>query len=99
MARRAAKKDNNHNSIKAHLEAIGCVCADCHRHGDGFPDLFVYDPVCGLVWLAEIKSTKYNKLTPLEKKLFERFDGCRYVVIWKSCEDAQLDIERARGVE
>jgi len=96
MTRRASKKDTMHNPIKLRLEAIGCVCADCHRHGDGFPDMFVYDPVSGVAWLVEVKSRK-GKLTPGEKIFFERFAGCDALAIWRSEDEAQRAVEKARG--
>ena len=94
---RAEKKDNNHNPIKTHLEGIGCVCGDCHRHGDGFPDMFVWDTVSGAVWLVEVKAAK-GKLTPREMTFHMKFGDCPALVIWQSCEEAQAAVEAARNV-
>jgi len=92
---RKAKVDNTHGPIRDALRAIGCVCADCHRHGDGFPDMFVYDPVSGASWLVEIK-TGNKKLTEHEEAFFDTFDGCDILVIWRSIEDALAAVQNAR---
>jgi hypothetical protein len=92
---RKARTDNNHKPIRDALRAIGCVCADCHRHGDGFPDLFVFDPVSGAAFLAEIK-TGNGKLTEREQAFFDTFAGCKILVIWHSVDEALHAVEEAR---
>ena len=85
---RAAKKDANHNEVAAYLEARGWSCEDCHRHGDGFPDLAVGRP--GFACLVEVKQDK-AKLTPKEQKFAERWKG-PYIVAY-SGEDAEQKLE------
>jgi hypothetical protein len=70
---------------------------DCSGCGAGFPDLFVFDPVSGMVWLVEIKS-KTGKLTEREVPFHDLFEDCPNVVIWRSSDEAQRAVEVARGV-
>ena len=86
---RAAKKDANHNAVAAYLRARGWSVEDCHRHGDGFPDLIAGRPGCGC--LIEVKD-KGGKLTPKEQKFAERYTG-PYIVAY-SGEHAEEQMNR-----
>lgn len=49
------RKDSNHNLIRKALEAVGLVCYDTSKYGEGYPDVVaVRDD--GRVFLVEIKS-------------------------------------------
>ena len=92
---RNARTDKIHKPMREALRAIGCRCADCYRHGDGFPDMFVFDPVSGRAWLVEIKSGK-GTLTPAEERLFADFEGCEILTVWRGIDEALTTVQEAR---
>jgi len=90
MARRAARKDGNHNEIADGLRALGWYVMDLSRAGMGVPDILVGKPATaihrGVVIPCEIKQPG-KALTPKETDVRKAWEPCSYLVV-TSLEDA-----------
>ena len=88
MIRRAAKTDANQKRIVRVLRQAGCRVCSTAAVGNGFPDLLVYRPAIGHLFLLEVKdgekSPSHRKLTPHQAKFHEEWP----VHVVKSEDDA-----------
>lgn len=80
--RRAARTDDNHQTIREAFKAMGCSVADSFRLGDGFPDLCV--GCAGHNLLVEIKDgakpPSKRRLTPEEQNWHDNWLGNVHIV-------------------
>lgn len=65
----AAKKDGNHDEIKAIFERFGWIVIDTFNSNGTMLDFLAYK-VVGPLWFVEVKNGKYAKLTTREKTFF-----------------------------
>jgi hypothetical protein len=88
MARRAARRDGNHQSLGDHLRKLGWSVLDLADAGDGVPDYAVAKD--GWACLIECKDgskpPSARKLTPKEQAVKDNWQGPYIVAL--SGEDA-----------
>lgn len=84
--RTAAKKDANHNEVKAELERLGFQCHDVHQLKK-FCDTVAHHKLTGICVMVEIKDGK-GKLTKGEQTFFDAWEGHKAVV--RNIEDCKL---------
>lgn len=91
--RRAARRDNTHQSIGDYLRGLGWSVLDLADHGDGVPDFAVAKD--GYAALVECKTgsataPSSRKLTPKEQKVKDGWQG-GYVIALDG-EDAAIQL-------
>ena len=93
MARRAARKDQNHNDIADGLRSAGYSVLDLSQAGNGVPDIAVGKP--GFACLVECKDgskpPSERKLTPAQERVLKNWTGP--IIVALSLEDALMKLE------
>lgn len=92
---RAARVDLNQSLIVAAFRAHGCLVADTHMVGKGFPDITVGYPPRNIVAIVEIKNGAKAKLTGPEKLFYQAWGGL--VEIVRSVDDVAALVAKWRA--
>lgn len=82
MINRRKRRDANHQSIRAALEAVGWATVDTSQLGDDVPDLLACK---GRRWLFVEVKTRTGKLTTGQQRFKDEWPGD--VVTLRSLED------------